>query len=383
MVDIIDLLQDAINNARESGHFHKWLQTILPSSMHHFLANPILFNNINAQDILGSTDTNSIRENFNIIFPLVPSIHWMRDIAIFTPKGLILSNFQPCLSHRYHESTLANFIFSNSSLGIPIVFDARNEKVHLQGGDVIVLNNTTLIVGVGHMTDIGAAPCLARKLGMDVIAVNLAPKYPKNSLGNTFLHLDSIINIINHKIVLVAPFFLEKDNCNCNPVINILRQMVSHINFSHCKQEEPLKPKDCKCLRREIKTIINTIKLIPSIGWITKYHACTGKEELLDMKLLDYLREEGYKIIYVGGDQGDLSLEKWIVNRVLYELTWQGTNVLQLSPGKVLAFKHNRYTNAALEENGIEVITFDGSHLVVGRGGPHCLTMPLIRKFHC
>ncbi|HEY4492872.1 MAG TPA: arginine deiminase family protein, partial [Acidobacteriota bacterium] len=70
----------------------------------------------------------------------------------------------------------------------------------------------------------------------------------------------------------------------------------------------------------------------------------------------------------------------YINERVLYELSVQAANVLQLKPGKVIAYAHNKHTNAELRKKGVEVLTFAGSDLVSMLGGPHCLTMPLIRK---
>lgn len=70
-----------------------------------------------------------------------------------------------------------------------------------------------------------------------------------------------------------------------------------------------------------------------------------------------------------------------MIERVLYELTWQGANVLQLGPGHVVAYKHNIHTNKALEEAGIKVTTFDGKQLSTQSGGPHCLALPLVRMW--
>jgi arginine deiminase len=65
----------------------------------------------------------------------------------------------------------------------------------------------------------------------------------------------------------------------------------------------------------------------------------------------------------------------------MYELSMQAANVVQLGPGKVIAYAHNRHTIQALQENGIEVLPFEGKYLADNLGGPHCLTMPLLRKY--
>ena len=72
--------------------------------------------------------------------------------------------------------------------------------------------------------------------------------------------------------------------------------------------------------------------------------------------------------------------DQYIDERVLYELSLQGCNVVQLAPGKVIAFAHNTFTNLALERSGVRVLAIEGKYLADSLGGPHCLTMPLVRN---
>ena len=56
-----------------------------------------------------------------------------------------------------------------------------------------------------------------------------------------------------------------------------------------------------------------------------------------------------------------------------------GNNTLALAPGLVVAYERNVVTNLALERAGIEVVRIAGSELGSGRGGPRCMSCPVLR----
>ena len=57
-----------------------------------------------------------------------------------------------------------------------------------------------------------------------------------------------------------------------------------------------------------------------------------------------------------------------------------GNNTLALAPRLAVAYERNTVTNAALEAAGIEVIAISGSELGSGRGGPRCMSCPVLRE---
>jgi arginine deiminase len=56
-----------------------------------------------------------------------------------------------------------------------------------------------------------------------------------------------------------------------------------------------------------------------------------------------------------------------------------GNNTLALAPRLVIGYERNVETNARLEDEGIEVLRIAGSELGSGRGGPRCMSCPLVR----
>jgi len=85
---------------------------------------------------------------------------------------------------------------------------------------------------------------------------------------------------------------------------------------------------------------------------------------LAPVRLVQLLEERGVRIVEVPED----------------EFESMGPNVLALEPGVVIALERNRETQRRLERLGVEVLTYEGTELSKGDGGPGCLTRPLLRS---
>jgi arginine deiminase len=373
VLEVRDLLQSAIENARREGKLAAWLRQSFPVTAGEALKR---LDELDADSLLHRRDDHFYLTNRDQtlapLFPGMASMYWARDFAISTPKGIIIGN------SRYYGRALENalarlmFEYADELKSLPIVFDALKEGVFLDGGDVIVLDEKTLLVGTGNRSSLEAAPKLAQRLEMDVLAVSMPPADKPSGLSRQLLHLDSIFNLVDQKKVLAVPFFLEKRSSEINPMRSVL--------LGIAQQMEALKRAHPDLDLGNPEEVRLTVELMPQVGWVTRYEAGTGKATSLGMKLVDYFRECGYQVIYVGGEQGALPVEKYAIERAMYELRWQGANVVQLAPGRVIAYEHNVHTNEALRRAGIEVLTFPGQLLALRNGGPHCLLMPLVRS---
>ena len=57
-----------------------------------------------------------------------------------------------------------------------------------------------------------------------------------------------------------------------------------------------------------------------------------------------------------------------------------GSNTLAIAPGQVVTYNRNYVSNQLLRDHGLDVLEIASSELSRGRGGPRCMSMPLIRE---
>jgi N-dimethylarginine dimethylaminohydrolase len=86
---------------------------------------------------------------------------------------------------------------------------------------------------------------------------------------------------------------------------------------------------------------------------------------LLPVPFREWLLERGVRLVEVPNQ----------------EFETMGTNVLALSPRRIVMLTGNPLTRRLLEQSGCEVLEYEGSEISVkGAGGPTCLTRPLVRQ---
>ena len=307
--------------------------------------------------------------------PVIPpsaGYSYTRDFAVTTPMGIIITNSK--LKWRCYEHSIGRFMFNFAQKlrDYKIAFDAEEENVRCEGGDILVKDEKTILMGINNFSDAEAASKIAQKLNMDVLGVSMPPYEDFSGTNIEIMHLDTVFNLVDEKKALTVPYLFEKEYAEDNPIVELLESISEGFKHERKKGEED---------QDDPGFFSKAIKYIPDVGWLTHYKAGTGEAVELKTKLVDFLRNLGYEIIWVGGERKDLSQDKYLLERVMYELSMQGANVVQLGPGKIISYAHNKHTIQALQEKGIEVFPFEGKYLADNLGGPHCLTMPLLRKY--
>ena len=201
---------------------------------------------------------------------------------------------------------------------------SRYEDVNIEGGDIMVLNNHVLIVGVSQRTTPEAVERLAKNLffnnetDFDTVLAFTIPQ------ARTFMHLDTVFSQVDKN-----KFAIHK---GCYEKLKIYRLT-----------------KDANA-EGKLKVI--------------------ALEEKLEDVLESYINMPITLIPCGGGDKISADREQWS----------DGSNTVAIAPGEVIAYERNDITNEALMKNGIKVHIIPSSELSRGRGGPRCMCMPLIRE---
>lgn len=371
VIQFREALASALEAARAADAFDGWLAAALP----HLVD---VADQVSADVLIGSDDRFVYHrpEGDDAVRPLITPLKFLlyvRDLAVMTPRGLVLGSLGT-LTRDFEVSLLRLALqWAPQLRGYPIAFDAQRQGLQLQGGDLIVADERTLLLGVGNLTEEAVAKRLAQRLRMDVIAVQLpggdgfddeGHQGRGNSLRLPFLHLDSFLNLVGPRRVLTIPYFLEQEFGGKDPLTRLLQGLAQGPGV-------------------EVAYLQRLAESLAGVGRVHRYRARTGERDptIKDLKIVDYLRTHGYEIVPVAGPapaEGPAAT-KHVVEHLLPELRHQAANVVAVAPDRLLSVAGNRLSLEALRAAKVNVQTFPGSELVRWHGGAHCLTLPLER----
>ena len=127
-----------------------------------------------------------------MIFP--PNQCYTRDHGFMTPYGAVIGN--PDSPRMYEEFFTMRRLLE---LDIPIIFKVYGSG-RMEGGDVMYLNDETLLVGLGYRTNVTGYEQIKAVLENWVI-----DHVVQVQLGSDIMHLDGVFNIASKTVAAVYP----------------------------------------------------------------------------------------------------------------------------------------------------------------------------------
>ncbi|MGF7437504.1 arginine deiminase [Lentilactobacillus senioris] len=258
----------------------------------------------------------------------MPNLYFTRDPAASIGDGLTINRMTFDARHResLFMETIIKYHPRFADKGLHVWRD-RYHTTRLEGGDELVLSDHVLAIGVSQRTSADAIQDVARSLfdpandsGYDTI---IAIEIPHN---HAMMHLDTVFTMINHDQFTVHPGILGEggkiDTWTMHPANN-----EDGFTIEHNQDLEGV-------LKKELG--LSELDLIP-----------TGD-----------------------GDPIIAGREQWN----------DGSNTLAIAPGVVVTYNRNYVSNELLRKHGLKVIDTLSSELSRGRGGPRCMSMPLVRE---
>ena len=255
----------------------------------------------------------------------MPNLYFTRDNFASVGEGIDLHRMYS--ETRNRETIYAEYIFKYHPQykNVNKYYD-RSYDWHTEGGDLLNINDHVVAIGISQRTQAEAIDQLAKNYFRDEkckIDTVLAFNIPSS---RAFMHLDTVFTQIDKYTFTYHP-----------GIIGTLQVFEITEGFDPTTFED--------LIVKEINAPLNEI-------------------------LERYLDHPVKLIPCAGGDKVGAEREQWN----------DGSNTLCIAPGVVVVYDRNNVTNEVLRNEGIQVLELHGAELSRGRGGPRCMSMPLVRE---
>ena len=266
-----------------------------------------------------------LESNSHLLVNPMPNLYFTRDPFASVGNGAVINRMYSVTRNR--ETIYADYIFRfhpEYAGNVPDLY-GRNNHFHIEGGDVLNVNEKLLFIGISQRTQAEAIQDLAMKMFYEnegnKIETILAFNIPNS---RAFMHLDTVFTQIDTDAFTIHPGIMG--------TLQVFALTADRANHDVHIEEH------------------------------------TGKLEDI---LAKFMGLDKVRLFPCGaGDPLAAEREQWN----------DGSNTLTIAPGKIIVYKRNYVTNQYLKDNGFEVLELEASNLCVGRGGPRCMSMPLVRE---
>lgn len=298
---------------------HDWADGLSPEELTRLTVEGITKDEWHKISEVSSLVAHRLKDDDFLIGPL-PNHMFTRDASSWMYGGVAINSMNRTVRRResLHYSAIYKFhpLFKDADFNIWTTgFSGAFRSV--EGGDILVLGDGVLAIGVSERTTPQGVERLAQRLfeagqARKVLAVMLPPT-------REFMHLDTVVTQVDHSKFVIYPAIIDSQ---------------------------------CVLLQHEDgETSVTSLE--PNV--------MAGLERALDRPLT---------FIWPDASNAELSREQWN----------DGFNMLALAPGKVVAYTRTPKSNQAMREAGVEVLEIEGSELGRGRGGPRCMSAPVERE---
>lgn len=284
--------------------------------------------------------------------PPVPNYFFQRDPQVVFGDRILVSSM--ATEARAREPLLSRLAFEHHPAlrGWQEMIQLHNAKADdvprrpmVEGGDVLVPRHDVLMVGLSERTNRYGVDCLARRLQQrcdetgfrHLIVVEIPSR-------RSYMHLDTVFTFIDHGHCLAYLPVLASGGAEAGDVYSV----------------DLTKPEISYTLRGDV------VSALRNVGMDVELIPCGGGASLIDQQR-----------------------EQWT----------DGANAFALAPGVITFYRRNRLTADELSGRGFRIlqgedvaagreevlghgptaVVLDDNELSRARGGPRCMTMPLLR----